>query len=87
MRLFPPPLGSIKANYCGNVEEHQKKGKQGYSLNTFISTRAFSLENPIQVVIATEIEALVESLFMEEDSSEQVMIMFYAQAVNKIFQE
>ena len=56
-------------------------------MNTFISTRAFSLENPIQVVIATEIEALVESLFMEEDSSEQVMIMFYAQAVNKIFQE
>ena len=56
-------------------------------MNTFISTRAFSLENPIQVVIATEIEALVESLFMEEDSSEQVMIMFHAQTVNKIFQE
>ena len=39
------------------------------------------------MVIATEIEALVESLFMEEDSSEQVMILFHAQTVNKMFQE
>ena len=35
LRLFPPPLGSIKANYCGNGEKHQKKGKQGYSLNSY----------------------------------------------------
>ena len=66
-----------------------KTGKNGFVLACFrpLPLSAFSLENPIQVVIATEIEALVESLFIEEDSSEQVMIMFHAQTVNKIFQE
>ena len=38
-------------------------------------------------MIATEIESLVEGLFMEEDLSEHVMIIYHAQTGNKIFQE
>ena len=40
-----------------------------------------------RVVIATKIESLVEGLFMEEDLSEHVMIIYHAQTGNKIFQE
>ena len=39
------------------------------------------------MVIATEIESLVEGLFKEEDSFEHVIIIYHAQTDNKKFQE
>ena len=56
---------------CGNGENHQEKGAQGYIFLQFSYLLVISHIIFFQVVIATEIESLVESLFMEEDASEQ----------------
>ena len=60
------------------MERHIKRKATNVILSIVISSR---------VVIATKIESLVEGLFMEEDLSEHVMIIYHAQTGNKIFQE